>query len=77
MEKQKAKSSQEQLPATERAGRWGGGLPLEPQDGGTLRAQALEDSAMLWPPAAAAPPSAAAAGTRGLLSDPVSFPISI
>lgn len=55
------------------AQRLGGGV----LGGGVLVAQALGDSAMLWPPAASAPPSAEAAGTGGLLSDPVFFPISI
>lgn len=44
---------------------------------GLLLAQALGDSAMLWPPAASALPSAEAAGTGGLFSDPLFFPISI
>lgn len=54
-----------------------GGAAAQSPGGGVLVAQALGDSAMLWPPAVSAPPSAVAAGTGGLLSDPVFFPISI
>lgn len=52
------------------------GAAAEPGEG-VLLAQALGDSAMLWPPAASALPSAEAAGTGGLFSDPLFFPISI
>lgn len=42
-----------------------GGLQCRAGGAGRSVAQALGDSAMLWPPAACAPPSAAAAGTGG------------
>lgn len=41
---------------------------------GCLEAQAVGDSAMLWPPAASALPSAASAGSGGLVPDPLSSP---
>lgn len=41
---------------------------------GCSEAQAVGDSAMLWPPAASALPSAASAGSGGLVPDPLSSP---